>query len=268
MNKKQIEKIAKSVKSDKEFRAAIEKVRTEEKKSAIRGLTNTIKITGIVVGAVILAVTVFGIINNSNLTPNVRANVVKVTMQTEKGDIVMELDKGAAPRTVANFIDNIKKGFYNGSYFNRIIKDGIIQGGSPQDGKDPATGEKLNRPGMKDNIDFEITGLKHERWAVAMASSGGKANKFHFNICLSNQPNLDGKGVVFGKVVDGYETLSKLTNVNLRQQVLGSEVIKDDKGVEIQDQMHNAAFYEVSNDEMSRAENQNDVKIIEVLVEE
>lgn len=266
MNKKQIEKIAKTVKSDKEFKATIEKIRVEEKKNTVKALINTAKVAGIVCGAAILAALVLGIVNNVNFAATAKANTVKAIIKTTQGDITLELNKDAAPRTVANFIDNSKNGFYNKSFFNRIIKDGILEGGVPQAGISVNNQPAKGRPGIKDNIDYEITNLNHDKWSIAMASINGKASKTHFYICLSGQPKLNGKGLVFGKVVDGFDTITKLTNVKLEKQVLDKEIIKDKDNKVVQSQEHNGTLYQVSNDEVSRAENEDDVRIKEVQI--
>lgn len=266
MNKKQIEKIAKTVKSDKEFRATIEKIRVEEKKNTTKALINTAKIVGIVCAAAIIAAVVLGIINNVDISTAAKPNTVKAIIKTAQGDITLELNKDAAPRTVANFIENAKNGFYNKSFFNRIIKDGILEGGVPQNGT-PLENQPLKaRPGIKDSIDYEITNLNHDTWSVAMASIDGKASKSIFYICLSAQQKLNGKGLVFAKVVDGFDTINKLTNVKLINQVLDSEIAKDDEGNPTQNQQHNGILYQVASDEKSRAENENDVRINEIQI--
>lgn len=266
MNKKEIEKLAKSVKSDKEYRATIARIKDQERKQAAKALINTIKVTGIAAGAVIVAVLAFAIASNVSLPASAKTDTVKAIIKTNKGDITLELDKTAAPRTVATFVQNVKDGIYTKSFFNRIIKDGILQGGVPQDPPQVAGKTPAHRPGIKDSQDYEITGLKNDRWTIAMASTDGKANKSMFYINLSNQPKLDGKGVVFGKVVDGYETINKLTSVKLIQQVLPGEIQKDKNGADTQNQSHNATLYEVSNNEVSRAENENDVRINEIQI--
>lgn len=266
MNKKQIEKIAKTVKSDKEFKATIEKIRVEEKKKTTKALINTAKIAGIVCGVAIIAAVVLGIVNNVNLVASQKTNTVKAIIKTVKGDITLELNKDAAPRTVANFVENVKNGFYNKSFFNRIIKDGILEGGVPQDGVSVDGQPAKSRPGIKDTTDYEITNLNHDTWSVAMASIDGKASKSIFYICLSAQQKLNGKGLVFGKVVDGFDTIKKLADVKLIDQVTSSEIAKDDKGNIAKTQQNNGTFYQVSNNEKSRAENEEDVRIKEVQI--
>ncbi len=261
MDKKQIEKLAKMTKSDKEFRARVEKLRQEEKARNHRNMITTIKILGIASGALILGVITLSIINNVDFAVAQKTDTVKAILNTSQGKITFELNKSAAPRTVENFLDNVKNGFYDNSYFNRIIKDGIIEGGVPMDGKPVGNEPAKLRPGYKSTMDFEITGLKHERWAVAMASTNGLANKTHFYMCLSAQPKLDGKGVVFGKVVDGFDAIQKLTKIGLKAQVLDSEVAKDKDGNPAKTQEHNGVIYEVANDEMSRPGNLDEARI-------
>jgi cyclophilin family peptidyl-prolyl cis-trans isomerase len=266
MNKKQIEKIAKAVKSDKEFKATIEKFRIEERKNTVNNLIKTAKIAGIVCAAIVIAVVTIGIINNVDFQSNASVNTVRAIIKTTKGDVILELNKDAAPRTVANFINNAKNGFYNNSFFNRIIKDGILEGGVPQTGISIQGQPAAARPGIKDSMDYEITNLTHEKWSVAMAAIGGKASKSMFYICLSPQQKLDGKGLVFAKVVDGFDVVTKLTDVKLIKQVTDNEIIKDDKGNPIKNQEHNGMLYQVANDEVSRAEDEESVRIKEVQI--
>lgn len=266
MNKKQIEKIAKSVKSDKEFRATIEKIRLQERKSTIKSLIATAKVAGLACAAIIIAVIAISIANNVDLKSASNTNIVKAIIKTVKGDVVLELNKDAAPRTVANFIRNAKNGFYNNSFFNRIIKDGILEGGVPQNGIPLNNQPPAARPGIKDSIDYEITNLNHDKWSLAMASIDGKASKSIFYICLSPQPKLNGKGLVFGKVVDGFNVVTDLTNVKLIKQVTDKEIVKDKEGNPIKNQDNNGILYQVANDEISRAENEDNVRIKEIQI--
>lgn len=266
MNKKQIEKIAKSVKSDKEFKATIEKFRIEERKNAVNNLIKTAKVAGIACAAIVIAVVTIGVINNVDFKTASEPNVVKAIIKTEKGDIMLELNKDAAPRTVANFVHNAKNGFYNNSFFNRIIKDGILEGGVPQNGIPLNNQPPAPRPGIKDSIDYEITNLNHDKWSIAMASIDGKASKSIFYVCLSPQPKLNGKGLVFGKVVEGMDVVTALSNVKLVKQVDDKEIAKDKEGKPLKNQEHNGMLYQVSNDEVSRAQNEEDVRIKEVQI--
>ncbi len=261
MNRKDIEKLAKMTKSDRAFRAKLEEIKEKEKQQNHRNLVTLIKMLGIAAGALIVGITIFAVATNVSFATGPKTDIVKAVIKTAQGDITMELNKTAAPKTVENFLQMAKNGHYDNSFFNRIIKDGILQGGVPQDGK-PVDGQPAQaRPGYKSTMDFEITGLKHERWAVAMASTDGKANKSHFYICLSGQPKLDGKGAVFAKVVDGFDTITKLTNVKLIAQVKPEEIIKDKDGNPAKMQEHNATIYEVDPSEVSRPSKEDEVRI-------
>ena len=90
-------------------------------------------------------------------------NLPQVTIYTDKGDIVLELFKNEAPKTVKNFIDLINKGFYKGLTFHRVIDNFMIQGGCPE-------GTGTGGPGY--TIKCEINKRKHLTGTLAMANRG------------------------------------------------------------------------------------------------
>jgi peptidyl-prolyl cis-trans isomerase B (cyclophilin B) len=128
-------------------------------------------------------------------------------VRTSKGEMTIEFWEDVAPKTVANFKELAKKGFYNGTAFHRIIKGFMIQGGDPLS-KDPSkeamygTGD----PGYK--IKAEFNEKKHVRGVISMArafdpdSAGSQ-----FFICLDAAPNLDRQYTGFGRLVKGEDVL-------------------------------------------------------------
>lgn len=117
-----------------------------------------------------------------------------VTIETDKGNIVFEMFPEAAPKTVARISELVKKGFYNGLTFHRVVAGFVIQGGDP---KGDGTG------GSGENIKAEFNKKPHLLGTVAMArSSNPDSADSQFYICLAPQPSLDGKYTVFGQVSD------------------------------------------------------------------
>ncbi len=122
------------------------------------------------------------------------------TIKTNKGDMRLELYADKAPMTVNNFVFLAREGFYNGVPFHRVIKDFMIQTGDP-------TGTGRGGPGYRfpDEIHPE---LRHDGPGVlSMANAGPNTNGSQFFITHVATPWLDGKHTVFGKLIDGSQTL-------------------------------------------------------------
>ena len=135
----------------------------------------------------------------------------KVTMNTDKGDIHIDLFDEDAPNTVKNFTDLIEKGFYDGLNFHRVIPNFVIQGGCPQ-------GTGTGGPGY--HIDCEINDNKHQAGTLSMAHAGKNTGGSQFFICHSPQPHLDGAHTVFGHtanmdVVNSIEQGDKIISVSI-----------------------------------------------------
>ena len=120
-----------------------------------------------------------------------------VTIEMENGGVMKaELYPEVAPNTVNNFISLVKKGFYDGTIFHRVIPGFMIQGGDPQ-----GTGN-----GFKND-------LKHDRGVLSMArtmdpdSAGSQ-----FFIMVAEAPHLDGQYAAFGKVIEGMEVADDIVN--------------------------------------------------------
>ncbi len=132
--------------------------------------------------------------------------MTKVVLETNKGDITIQLFENKAPATSSNFKSLVQKGFYDGTIFHRVIKGFVIQGGDPE-------GTGRGGPGytIKDEISSD---LKHDKpGIVAMASRGPDTAGSQFYIILTPQPLLDGKYSVFGEVVDGMDVVEEIGNV-------------------------------------------------------
>ena len=135
-----------------------------------------------------------------------------MTITMENGDVMKaELYPEIAPNTVNNFISLVKKGFYDGKIFHRVIPGFMIQGGCPD-------GTGMGGPGYSIKGEFAQNGfkndLKHTPGVLSMAramhpdSAGSQ-----FFIMHKTSPHLDGAYDAFGKVTEGLEVIDKIANV-------------------------------------------------------
>lgn len=126
----------------------------------------------------------------------------QATLQTNAGEIVLELHDSDAPKTVENFRKLAADGFYDGLIFHRIIPDFMIQGGCPE-------GSGRGGPGYE--FEDEINEHKIVRGALAMANAGPNTNGSQFFIVTTEAaPWLDGKHTVFGKVTSGMDAVDAI----------------------------------------------------------
>jgi cyclophilin family peptidyl-prolyl cis-trans isomerase len=139
----------------------------------------------------------------------------KVSLETSKGLIIVELDAKAAPQTVKNFMNYVREGYYNGTIFHRVIPGFMIQGG----GLTP----DLNKKNTHKPIPNEAgNGLKNQRGTIAMARTmapHSATSQFFINL-VDNEPlNHQGETpqgwgyCVFGKVVDGIGVVDAIAKV-------------------------------------------------------
>ncbi|MEK7642892.1 MAG: peptidylprolyl isomerase [Patescibacteria group bacterium] len=158
----------------------------------------------------------------------VAAQVIKVAMQTPKGEIKIELYPSVAPKTVDNFVTLAKKGFYNGLTFHRVIQGFMIQGGDPSGNGTGGPGYKFadeinpKALGVPEQVikgyeaqgyqyDYSLQSLKNDVGAISMANAGPNTNGSQFFIITdAPQPHLNGKHTVFGKVVSGIDVARKI----------------------------------------------------------
>jgi len=159
-------------------------------------------------------------------------------IETEKGNIKLELFAQDAPKTVKNFIDLAEKGFYNGLKFHRVIPDFMIQGGDPN-------GDGTGGPGYKfeDEInpwslglsESEIKSLEAQGYqytkkleshkvqvgSLAMANAGPNTNGSQFFIVTqTDQPHLNGKHTVFGQVLEGMEIVRQIQQDDIMKKII------------------------------------------------
>lgn len=136
--------------------------------------------------------------------------IVTITMANDD-QIKIELYTDVAPNTVNNFISLVKKGFYDGLIFHRVIPEFMIQGGDP-------AGNGTGGPGYSIKGEFSSNGfendLKHERGVISMArSSDPDSAGSQFFIMVNESPNLDGKYAAFGKVIEGMDVVDAIVSV-------------------------------------------------------
>ena len=126
-----------------------------------------------------------------------------VVIETSLGTFKIELDAAAAPKSVANFLQYVKAGFYDGVIFHRIIPDFMIQGGDP-------TGTGMGGPGY--TFEDEFNDHKVVRGALAMANAGPNTNGSQFFVVTAEAtPWLDGKHTVFGRVTSGMDVVDAIS---------------------------------------------------------
>lgn len=160
-----------------------------------------------------------------------------VAIETEKGTIFLELFANDAPKTVANFLNLVNKGFYNGLTFHRVIAGFVIQGGDPK-------GDGTGGPGyaFEDEINpwslgmdeqsiqqLQTQGYQYSKTlnshlmtvgALAMANSGPNTNGSQFFIVTDqDQPHLNGKHTVFGQVAQGIDIVRKIQQGDIMKKV-------------------------------------------------
>ncbi|MGW5436016.1 peptidylprolyl isomerase [Nocardia asteroides] len=141
--------------------------------------------------------------------------MTKVNLDTNHGQIVLELDDQAAPNTVANFVDYVKAGHYNGTVFHRVIPNFMIQGG----GFEPGLKQKPTQAAIQNEA---ANGLKNDKYTVAMARTNDPHSataQFFINVsdnAFLNHTAPQGQGwgyAVFGKVVEGTDVVDKIAAV-------------------------------------------------------
>ena len=136
--------------------------------------------------------------------------IVRITMDSGKV-IRLELYPETAPITVENFLGLVKKGFYNGLTFHRIISGFMIQGGDPD-------GNGMGGPGYSIKGEFKSNGvdnpLKHEKGVISMARSmDPNSAGSQFFIMHEAAPHLDGQYAAFGKVIEGLDVVDEIASV-------------------------------------------------------
>jgi cyclophilin family peptidyl-prolyl cis-trans isomerase len=135
----------------------------------------------------------------------------EVTIATDKGDIVMDLDPRLAPVTVNNFVALARQGFYDNLVFHRVVPEFVIQGGDPE-------GSGRGGPGYR-FADEPVKG-EYTLGAVAMANAGPGTNGSQFFICIDDcTRKLDKAYNLFGYVTSGVEVTQQIRQGDVMRSV-------------------------------------------------
>lgn len=137
-------------------------------------------------------------------------------LETNMGKIVIQLFDKDAPIHAKNFKKLVREGFFDGTQFHRVIDGFVIQGGDPNSKDNNFADDGAGGPGY--TLPAEIK-LPHKKGYVGAARESDKVNPerrssgSQFYICLQDLPRLDGKYTVFGRVVQGWDTVEKIAKV-------------------------------------------------------
>ena len=151
-----------------------------------------------------------------------------VVLNTNQGEIELQLFTDIAPKTCENFLGLVEKGYYDGIIFHRVIKGFMIQGGDPTGtgrGGESLWGGKFEDE-VTAQVQFDRKGL------LAMANAGPNTNGTQFFITTVPAPWLNMKHTIFGEVISGYDVVEKMENVpvgpgdkpNEQQQIIKAYV--------------------------------------------
>ncbi|MFA5157395.1 MAG: peptidylprolyl isomerase [Candidatus Omnitrophota bacterium] len=133
---------------------------------------------------------------------------VVVVLETNQGVIEIGLFSKIAPKACENFVELVKKGYYDGIIFHRVIKDFMIQGGDPTGtgrGGESIWGRPFEDE-VTPGVGFDRKGL------LAMANAGPSTNGSQFFITTAKAPWLNMKHTIFGEVISGYDVVEKIEN--------------------------------------------------------
>ncbi len=130
---------------------------------------------------------------------------------TMKGEIVLEFFPDVAPLHVANFKILCKTGFYDGTYFHRVLPGFVIQGGDPNTKDDNPANDGMGGPPW--NVKAEFNSIKHDKGILSMARSrdpNSAGSQFFICLTRAQTAQLDNKYTVFGKVIKGLDVVDKI----------------------------------------------------------
>ncbi len=150
--------------------------------------------------AIVLIIVLFLILNMGSKN-------AKVLLETNHGNITLEIYSSEMPITAGNFQKLVEEGFYDGVIFHRVIENFMIQGGDP-------TGTGRGGPNYKIKDEFTNSKLdENNRGTISMANAGPNTGGSQFFINLVDNNYLDGRHPVFGKVISGMEVVDKIAKV-------------------------------------------------------
>ena len=150
----------------------------------------------------------------------------QVKIETTNGTIIVELFENEAPNTVANFVSLVESHFYDGTPFHRVIPGFMAQGGDP-------TGTGTSGPGYTIACECDVPDArKHFLGSLSMAHAGKDTGGSQFFLTFAPTEHLDGRHTVFGRVIEGFEILPKITRTegpqagSSRDKILKAEIIR------------------------------------------
>jgi peptidyl-prolyl cis-trans isomerase B (cyclophilin B) len=161
-------------------------------------------------------------------------NLIMVELHTNHGVIKLELDAEKAPKTVANFLEYVKKGHYDNTVFHRVINGFMIQGG----GFEPGMKQKPTDKPIENEAN---NGLKNDTGTIAMARTGdphSASAQFFINVSDNDflnhsSPTPQGWGyAVFGRVVEGLDVVENIKKVKTGSKSMHQDVPLDDVVIE------------------------------------
>jgi peptidyl-prolyl cis-trans isomerase B (cyclophilin B) len=145
--------------------------------------------------------------------------IYRVTIATDRGTIVMELDPQLAPNTVNNFVGLARRGYYDNLTFHRVVPEFVIQGGDP---------EGTGRGGPGYQFPDEPVRGDYTLGAVAMANAGPDTNGSQFFVCIDDcRTKLQKNYNLFGYVVDGIDVAQETQVGDVMQSVRVEETPRD-----------------------------------------
>ena len=157
-----------------------------------------------------------------------------IRLQTSLGPITLELDHARAPKTAANFESYVRKGFYDGTVFHRVINGFMVQGG----GFEPGMRQKRTDAPIENEAS---NGLRNAKYTVAMARTNdphSASSQFFINVADNDflnhtAPTPQGWGYcVFGKVTEGFDVVDKIKAVRTGRQGMHQDVPETDVAIE------------------------------------
>lgn len=171
-------------------------------------------------------------------------DIGRVIIETDKGEIKLELYSQAAPKTVENFVKLANEGFYDGTKFHRVVENFVIQGGDPLTKDDDPSNDGMGGPDytFEDEINpkslgltldgtkaleklgykyrYDIDSIFHEPGVISMANSGPNTNGSQFFIVTTQaQPDLDGRHTAFGRVYEGMDVVLNIEQGDIMKRV-------------------------------------------------
>jgi peptidyl-prolyl cis-trans isomerase B (cyclophilin B) len=220
----------------------LEKITAEAEKKNKKKKLETI--AAIILVAIIVAAVAFFYFTRINK----EKLITMITIETDKGNIELELDKEAAPKTVENFVKLAEEGFYDGTKFHRVEENFVIQGGDPLSKDDDPNNDGTGGPGytFEDEINpksigvpdetivqleaagykynYSLKSLPNKVGAISMANSGPDTNGSQFFIITAeDQPHLNGRHTVFGNVISGMDIVRQIEQGDVINKIIINE---------------------------------------------